>query len=91
MFKITIAPPLSAGFMVMLLFFASSLIDLLSLSVMFRFLFLLCFSLLRSISLRLMNVSKLAEACGGFQLDFCLNFRKFAVLPYGLILSSILL
>ena len=56
---ITIAPPLSA---------------VLSVKIRFCFRFILVFSLPKSISLILMNVSKSAEAWGGFQLEMFTQF-----------------
>ena len=87
MFRRTIAPPLSAGLIVSSLFLAKSFIACLSSLVVFCLRFVVGFLFPRSISLMLMKVSKFGEPCGGFHWDFCLNFKKFVVLTYGLILS----
>ena len=71
---ITIAPPVSAGLILMSLLFASSFMAVFSVKIRFCFRFILVFSLPKSISLILMNVSKFAEAWGGFQLEFFTQF-----------------
>ena len=82
------APPLSAGFMMISLSLDSDLIAFLSSGVMFWLRLRTNFDLPMSISFTDMNVSRFAEPVGGRQVDFLLSLRKLVQLPYGLIFSS---
>ena len=76
LFSITTEPPLSAGLIMISLFWLNSLIAFRSSWVMFCCFTSFVFSLDRVISFTLTNVSRTVEPKGAFQFDFSLNFLR---------------
>ena len=83
MLRTTRAPPLSAGLIVISLFFARHFRDDRSPSVIFCLVISFGLMLLSLISFRLMNVSSAGDPVGALQFDFCLSLYNFPTFECG--------